>query len=126
MMKTFGVNKFNPIKTRSGVLLGQKRDLTKPKIGRCNLQISNALNFEAAPIELIVGGGIFVLASAGFLISEAVKASNQSTMSPLEEARESAPEEILRENSVLVFGATGRSGRTIVQEVRDRIIVFGI
>jgi hypothetical protein len=84
------------------------------------LEIANALTFDAAPLEVIIGGSVFVLASAGFLISEAIKASNEGENPPQAAQAEPTKEEVLpRENAVLVFGASGRTGREIVAKVRQ-------
>lgn len=83
------------------------------------LEIANALTFDAAPLEVIIGGSVFVLASAGFLISEAIKTSKREN-SPQAAQAEPTKEEVLpRENAVLVFGASGRTGREIVAKVRQ-------
>jgi len=64
---------------------------------------------------LIVGGAL-VISTAGFLIFEAIKASKQL---PAEASQIVTPNAapLSRENAVLVFGASGRTGRQIVAEV---------
>jgi len=87
--------------------------------GRQRLPVSNAIGFSNAPVEVIVGGGIFVAGSLAFLVSEAIKASNldgaQPDMGPKDSLAVEAP--LPRKDAVLIFGASGRSGREIVSKV---------
>ena len=96
--------------------------LPRPRTGRKpvrRLEIANALTFDAAPVEVIVGGGVFVLASAGFLIAEAIKATKGENPPQAAQAEPTKEEVLPRENAVLVFGASGRTGREIVAKVRQ-------
>ena len=91
--------------------------------GRQRLPVSNAIGFSNAPVEVIVGGGIFVAGSLAFLVSEAIKASKlngaQPGMGPVDSLAVEAP--LPRKDAVLIFGASGRSGREIVSKVRALI-----
>lgn len=90
------------------------------RASRQRLHVSNAIGFENAPIEAIVGGGVLVIGSLAFLASEAIKASKVDGANPREESPigVDVEEPLRRENAVLVFGASGRSGREIVAKVR--------
>jgi len=92
----------------------------KMKISRQRrLEISNSIAFTNAPTAVLVGGGLFVIASAGFLISEALKAKRASgDGSSAPEPQTGNVPELRKENAVLVFGASGRSGKEIVKQVR--------
>lgn len=71
-----------------------------------------ALSFEAAPPEaLLAGGAITLLALAGIGYAVAQQAG------PSDRPAAAREPEIPREDAVLVFGATGRTGRTIVNSV---------
>jgi len=94
--------------------------LPRPRTARKparRLEIANALTFDAAPVEVIIGGGVFVLASAGFLIAEAIKASKGEDSPQVAQVEPTSEEVLPRENAVLVFGASGRTGRKIVGKV---------
>jgi hypothetical protein len=89
------------------------------KASRQRLHVSNAIGFENAPIEAIVGGGVLVVGSLAFLASEALKATQVKDANPQGQSTpvEDVQEPLRRENAVLVFGASGRSGREIVTKV---------
>jgi len=77
--------------------------------------IQAALSFDSAPLEVIVGGGAFCVAALGYLAIEAMKEMKQQE--PDVENYRVNKAVIPRENAVLVYGATGRSGRQIVAQV---------
>jgi hypothetical protein len=80
--------------------------------------IRAAISFDAAPPEVLLAGGALVISTAGFLIFEAIKASKQmqqGSEAPEVFAPKAAP--LPRENAVVVFGASGRTGRQVVAEV---------
>lgn len=65
---------------------------------------------------MLIAGGALVISTAGFLIFEAIKASKQlPAEAPQIVTPKAAP--LPRENAVLVFGASGRTGRQVVAEV---------
>ena len=78
-----------------------------------------AIDFSAAPLEVLIGGGAFVLSTAGYLVYEAMKASGIQGLptgaSPTSAA--TPPPPLPRENAVVVFGASGRTGRQVVAEL---------
>ncbi len=78
-----------------------------------------ALDFSAAPIEVIVGGGAFVLATVGFLAAAAIQATKTGLPAAPSSSKSSAaaPAPLPRENAALVFGASGRTGRQIVAQL---------
>lgn len=101
-------------------------------VPRQTLQPSQAIGFENAPVEFIVGGGVLVVGSIAFLVNEALKAGKDLEGNQVANGGEWAdePASLPRENAVLVFGASGRcgkeivakllkSGRTVVAAVRD-------
>ena len=59
-----------------------------------------------------------VVSAAGYLIFEAIRASKQMQQ-PGEASQVATPKTapLPRENAVLVFGASGRTGRQVVAEV---------
>ena len=73
-----------------------------------------AISFDNAPPEaLLAGGAVALLALAGIGYAAAQQAGGPAA------GKQAAPERVLpREDAVLVFGATGRMGRTIVNSVR--------
>lgn len=90
------------------------------RASRQRLPVTNAIGFENAPIEALVGGGVLVVGSLAFLANEAVKAAQANGVAnPQDQSTVGADveEPLVRENAVLVFGASGRSGREIVAKV---------
>ena len=66
----------------------------------------------------LVGGGALVVGAAGYLIYEAVKMAKQQQGNGTDaQSGADAEAPLTRENAVLVFGASGRTGRQIVAEV---------
>lgn len=93
---------------------------TSVRVSRQRLNVTNAIGFSNAPIEAIVGGGVLIVGSLAFLASEAIKASQANVAATPEEQSNlgaKIEEPLVRENAVLVFGASGRSGREIVAKV---------
>ncbi|KAL4536080.1 hypothetical protein Ndes2437B_g05513 [Nannochloris sp. 'desiccata'] len=81
-----------------------------------SIKIQAAISFNAAPPEVLIAGGALVISTAGFLIFEAIKASKQlPAEAPQIVTPKAAP--LPRENAVLVFGASGRTGRQVVAEL---------
>lgn len=76
----------------------------------------------AAQLAPLVGGGALVLGAAGLLVWQAVKAVQQGGQSQEQDAAAEDAEELPRRNAVLVFGATGRTGRQVVAEVRKKAV----
>ena len=103
------------------------------------LPISNAIGFENAPTEILIGGGVFLTATIAFIASQAMSMGSPQSSAPEATTSVEEPEVIPREDAVIVFGASGRSGRqivnkllasgrTVVAAVRDRkkaLEVFG-
>ncbi len=84
--------------------------------------IRAAISFDAAPAEVLIAGGALVASTAGYLIFEAIKAAKQMQQ-PTEAVQAAEPKAVPlpREDAVLVFGASGRTGRQVVAEVCSRI-----
>lgn len=82
------------------------------RLPNCCSPLQGAISFENAPPEaLLAGGAVALLALAGIGYAAVQQQGAQA-------APEKAPEpELPRENAVLVFGATGRMGRTVVNSV---------
>lgn len=79
--------------------------------------VAPAISFDAAPTEVLLGGGALIAATTGYLIWEAIKAMGQQATAPMASAEEVTEAVLPRENAVLVFGASGRTGRSIVKEL---------
>ncbi len=77
-------------------------------------RLQGALSFDAAPPEALLAGGAAVLLALAGIGYAAVQQQGGAQAAPAK-AREP---ELPRENAVLVFGATGRMGRTVVNSVR--------
>lgn len=82
------------------------------------MPVSNAIGFENAPTGILIGGGVFLTATIAFIATQAMsltgkpEASSPDTTGSVEEL-----EVIPREDAVIVFGASGRSGRQIVSKL---------
>ena len=87
-----------------------------------NLLSLGALSIEQAPPEAVLAlGGVALLALGGIAYA-AIQAQSGDTAG----AEPAAPPPPLRENAVLVFGATGRMGRVLVDSVRrDQAVECG-
>eukprot|EP00889_Picochlorum_renovo_P000282 jgi/Picre1/27312/NNA_000281.t1 len=99
-------------------------------VPRQTLQPSQAIGFENAPVEFIVGGGVLVVGSIAFLVNEALKAGKDLEGNQVLNAGEwtDEPAPLPRENAVLVFGASGRCGKEIVAKLlkRGRTVVAAV
>lgn len=88
-----------------------------------------SISFESAPVEAVIAGGALVLATSGYLIFEALRASRAlgdaaSTSGETTRTTETLP----RKDAVVVFGASGRTGRQIVAELlrKGRTVIAAV
>jgi hypothetical protein len=79
--------------------------------------LQGAISFQDAPTEALVAGGAIVLASIAGIAYAAINANEGGTLWQAGRSGGPAAQPLPRENAVLVFGATGRMGRTVVQTV---------
>lgn len=86
-------------------------------MGDADSTIRAAISFDAAPIEVLIGGGALVLSAAGYLVYEALKAQREQEGGAAPRTQPTKAAALPRENAVLVFGASGRTGRQVVAEV---------
>lgn len=76
-----------------------------------------AISFDAAPTEVLLGGGALIVATTGYLVWETIKAMGQGEAPPVASTEKVAEAVLPRENAVVVFGGSGRTGRMIVKEL---------
>ena len=81
------------------------------------MPVPNAIGFENAPTEILIGGSVFLAATIAFIASQATSMGKAQTSAPLASPSVEEVDVIPRENAVLVFGASGRSGRQIVSKL---------
>lgn len=76
-------------------------------------RVQGAISFDNAPPEALLAGGAAVLLALAGIGYAAAQQQGGAKAAPAK-----APEpELPREDAVLVFGATGRMGRTVVNSV---------
>ena len=106
---------------------------------RVPIPTPRGIGFENAPTEILIGGGVFLTATIAFIASQAMGMAGAPTPSLEPTYVEEADPILPREDAVIVFGASGRSGRqivskllasgrTVVAAVRDRtnaLEIFG-
>jgi uncharacterized protein YbjT (DUF2867 family) len=80
--------------------------------------VQAGLSLDSAPLEVLIGGSAAVLTFTGFLAYEAIKAARNQPFGQ-QPVDAGAPNEapLPRENAVLVFGAAGKTGRLLVNEL---------
>eukprot|EP00878_Enallax_costatus_P001050 GHUV01001185.1.p1 GENE.GHUV01001185.1~~GHUV01001185.1.p1 ORF type:complete len:643 (+),score=165.16 GHUV01001185.1:143-2071(+) len=107
--------------TAQHVVRGSAAVRRSPAAGQRKLAANAAFNLSDVPQETLYAGGAALAAVLG-LIGYAVS-NNQNNTSTVEMAAESAteasaaPAPLPRENAVLVFGASGKLGRKIVEKL---------
>lgn len=72
------------------------------------------ISFAGAPPEVLVIGGAFIAGTAGYLLYEVMKAAKQTQPEGLTNPTSFKDPELPRKDAVVVFGASGRSGREII------------
>lgn len=78
------------------------------------------LSFDSAPLPALIGGAALIVSMSGYLAYEAIKTlkgdGDQKTQPKnLTQPRKEPP--LPRENAVLIFGASGRTGRQLVSSL---------
>lgn len=93
----------------------------------CGATSQAALSFANIPPEALLAGGAVVLAAIGGIALAAANSPDGGTI--WQAGRRGSggvvPEPLPRENAALVFGATGRMGRTVVQSVSWSALMLG-
>ena len=75
------------------------------------------LSFDSAPLPALIGGAALVISMSGYLVYEAIKTLSGGGNQQPQQSNSTQPQKeraLPRENAVLVFGASGRSGRELV------------